>query len=280
MLGHKKILEELKALKESGELGHGYILFGPEGVGKCTAAAGFAAELEGRSPDNPGTLSDFEIFAPVEGTFGIDTARRVREFLARAPFVSVRRTAILDGAEKMTEEAANALLKIAEEPPKASLIFLIVGDPTRIKDTLASRFQKIFMGRVPTREIEEWLVKEKNIPAEKAKKVAKSSFGRPGLALSILEDDKFLRKQKKAAEFLNQRANPKEFIKKLLEEADFLNRNETFELTEFLDSVIFTLASEEKRNLELWHKVLELRHTAENFGLNPRIQLQNLARYI
>lgn len=280
MLGHKKILEELKALKESGELGHGYILFGPDGVGKRTAAAGFAAELENREPENPGTLSDFRIFSPLEGTFGIDTARQVREFLVQAPLVSPKRTAVLDGADQMTEEAANALLKIAEEPPPASLIFLIVSDPSRIKDTLASRFQKIFMGPMPTSEIENWLRKEKKVPAEKAKKIARASFGRPGLALKILTDESFLQKQKKAVEFLNRRANSKDFVKALLEDQDFLNKNESFELTEFLDAVIFAMAVQEKKNLGLWHEVLKLRSTAENFGLNPKIQLMNLARYI
>jgi DNA polymerase-3 subunit delta' len=279
MLGHQKILKELKGLKESGELGHGYIFFGPDGVGKKTAAMEFAAWLENRDPEKPGTLSDFKIFAPENGTFGIDTSRRVREFLVQAPNVSVKRTAILDGADQMTDDAANALLKIAEEPPAASLIFLIVSDPSRIKDTLASRFQKIYFGTLTEKEIEEWLVRDRKITADKAKKAAKISFGRPGLALRILTDEKFLLRQKKAVEFLNHKASARDFIKGLLEDELFLNKEESFQLTEFLDALIFSLSVAEKKNLGLWHEVLKLRHTAENFGLNPKIQLLNLARF-
>lgn len=279
MLGHQKILKELKGLKKSGELGHGYIFFGPDGVGKRTAAMELAAELENRDPENPGTLNDFQIFEPENGTFGIDTSRRVREFLVQAPNVSVKRTAILDGADQMTDDAANALLKIAEEPPAASLIFLIVSDPSRIRDTLASRFQKIYFGTIPENEIEEWLMRDKKIPMDMAKKAAKISFGRPGLALRILTDEKFLLRQKKAVEFLNHKAGARDFIKGLLEDELFLNKEESFQLTEFLDALIFSLSITEKKNLGLWHEVLKLRHAAENFGLNPKIQLLNLARF-
>lgn len=279
MLGHQKILKELKGLKESGELGHGYIFFGPDGVGKRTAAAEFAAWLENRDPQNPGTLSDLRIFEPENGTFSIDTSRRVREFLVQAPNISPKRTAILDGADQMTDDAANALLKIAEEPPAASLIFLIVSDPSRIRDTLASRFQKIYFGTLPEKEIEDWLKKDKKIPAEKAARAAKISFGRPGFALRILTDEKFLLRQKKAVEFLNHKASAREFIKGLLEDELFLNKEESFQLTEFLDALIFSLSIAEKKNLGLWHEVLKLRGTAENFGLNPKIQLLNLARF-
>jgi DNA polymerase-3 subunit delta' len=280
MLGHQKILKELKGLKESGELGHGYIFFGPEGVGKKTLAVEFATWLEHHSPEDRHLLSDFQIFEPEGGTFGIDTSRRVREFLVQSPNISQRRTALLDGADQMTDEAANALLKIAEEPPAASLIFLIASDPSRMRDTLASRFQKIFFGTVLEKDIEVWLIKEKKFGAEKAKKAAKISFGRPGLALKILTDHRFLMKHKKAAEFLTRKTDAKDFIKNLLEDELFLNQAESFELTEFLDALIFALALSEKRNLGLWHEVLKLRQTAENFGLNPKLQLQNLARQI
>lgn len=273
MLGHGKILEEFKLLAAAGKLKQGYLLFGPEGVGKKLLVLELAAHLEHHSEESGRPLSDAKIISPKNGTIGVDEAREARGFLSGRPFASPYRTLIVDGGESLTDEAANALLKITEEPPPSALIFLVAVDPGAIRETLASRFEKMYLGPLSTKEMQAWLKKEKKLPAERAEKVAKASFGRPGLAHRILEDEQFQKLQKDAAAFLNQKSTTlKPFIKKMLED-------EEFSLAAFLDMIILLVSWQEKKNLALWHKVLELRSIEDSFSLSPRIQLEYLWKH-
>lgn len=273
MIGHSKIFQELTRLADKGELRHSYMFFGPEGVGKKTLALKLAHHLEFGALEENKVLSDANLLLPTEGSLGIDAARSAREFLFQKPNHSKKRTLIIDDGELLTQEAGNALLKIAEEPPESALIILIVRDLEQISPILASRFEKIYFNPLSQKEIEEWLVMQKNVSKTEAKKIAEDSFGRPGLALRMLEDENFAALQQKARKFISlSPPSLKAFIKEMLED-------ENFQLSAFLDALILELSWSKNINLDLWHKVLELRHKAEFFGLNPRIQLENLHRY-
>src|SRR5882724_2469768 len=150
---HKKQVEDLATLFTAGTLGHAYIFFGPAHIGKAAAARQLARFietgawlLEERSENTgPRPLTDTQMFlADDKGAIGIDAARAVKVFLSEKPFVSVRRTAIVDHAELLTPQAQNALLKTAAEPPESALLILVLPDPELMWPTLQSRFQKIY----------------------------------------------------------------------------------------------------------------------------------------
>lgn len=285
IIGHGELINYLLALETKGALGHAYIFFGDPQVGKFTAAKALAARLEGGEPQRP--LTDARIFAPDgKGAIGIDTARAVRAFLSERPFVGARRTAIIDRAEALTPEAQNALLKVAEEPPSSALLILVMPDPELLWPTLRSRFQKIHFPPVPENEIEEWLMSEHGAGKKGAAAATARAFGKPGLALDLLEERGAEERALAARFFKTPPSDRKDFVKELTEPEDF-------SFAAFLDALIAHLAGEmadknkphsgrpitydlPPKNGQLWHAVLELRRMQDATNLSPRIQLMNL----
>lgn len=266
MIGHEKILDDLKRLAAGGALGHGYILFGPAMVGKKTAAVTFAEHLE-KQENARGILGDMVIVEPGENnSIGIDAAREIKHFLWQKPTISPRRTLIIDDAELMTTEAQNALLKVTEEPPASSLLILITSDIESIMPTIISRLPKIYFGGVPQKEIEQWLAKE-GADKTAAKAAAVKSFGKPGLAWRLLHDAAFQKNIELAETLLKTpAAMRRDVIKKIIEPDEFNFRK-------FLDAVIMNLAWKKS---PLWHRALALYDRETNFSLNPRLQIEAL----
>lgn len=286
MIGHEKIIKDLKALVANGGLPHGYIFYGPAMVGKRTAALALARFLEKGEfvpPAAQEVLQDTQMIdlafvrtldPDAKGSIGIDAVREIKEFLWQKPNASVRRTLIIDDAELLTTEAQNALLKITEEPPASSLLILVTSDLESIMPTILSRLPKVYFGVVQEAAIARWLVADETapMPASKATAFAKKALGKPGLAWRLAHDEEFANDLALAEKFLKTApATRRDFIKKLIDPDEF-------SLRKFLDAVIITLAWEKpsKTKAALWHNVLALREQSASFGLNPRLQLENI----
>lgn len=142
----ENLIHDFKALANTRKLAHGYILFGRSRRGMHSFALAFARYLETGEPEkDKSVLGDALQMSPGEDkTLGIDRIREIKNFLWHKPNRSNYRTVVMDGGEALTDEAQNALLKIAEEPPQAALIFLLIDDFERLRPTLQSRFQKVF----------------------------------------------------------------------------------------------------------------------------------------
>ena len=297
LIGHRLLIENFKKLADNNLLAHGYVFFGAVGVGKFLVAQALANYLKGKNFDlEPGILNDALVILPDEkNTISIDQVREIRNFLFQRPNLSLRRTVIINDADNLTVEAQNALLKIAEEPPEAGLLILVVRDPEFLKETLISRLNKIYFSNVKTSEVEEWLGKTCNTEhiacsTKDIKEAAEKSMDRPGLALKMLEDKEFQELLKTADKFLKvSPSQGKDFIKDLL---DHPPTGEDFDLSRFLDALILRITNRftnlpagrqvyesdefRKKDRELWHRVLRLKKEASYFNLNPKIQLQAL----
>ena len=293
MIGHEKIIADLKQLADKDALSHGYVFFGPAMVGKKLIAKELATYLEDGNADsrlrgNDGAekiLSDCMVVEPNEkGSIGIDESREIKNFLWQKPNASSRRTVIVDEAELLTTEAQNALLKITEEPPASSLIILVTSDPESILPTILSRLPSIHFGIVAEKEIMEFLgngewgmgngKKAMKLTKAKVVEIAKKSAGKPGLAMRLLYDKVFQEQIELAEKFLKSpKTTRRDLIKKIIEP-------EEFDLRKFLDAVIMVLAWQaEKGDLRAngdWHKTLALYERQTNFSLNPRLQLEAL----
>jgi len=162
------------------------MFYGPFGVGKATAARLFAAALLRTPADRLERTAGFIHITP-ETSFGVDL---IRERVI--PFFSLRRdgwrVAILDGAERMTREAANALLKTLEEPPPRSLIVLVVVRPEELPSTISSRCVPVPFSRLTFEQTVDVLCGV-GVVRETAEKAAKLSAGSPGFALQLIDDD-------------------------------------------------------------------------------------------
>ncbi len=186
LFGHEEILRALERQMKEGSLGHAYLFYGDEGIGKATCAKLLAYALEtGAFEETPSPLLDAYVLLPEEGeaTIGVDAARFVKGFLFQKPLKSPRRTIIIPDANLLTSEAQSALLKIVEEPPASALIIFVAEDPQILLSPLRSRVRQMYFRRMPKKEIEKLLVKEYGIAQKEAEGRAALSFGRLGRAL-------------------------------------------------------------------------------------------------
>lgn len=143
--------EFFQSLIKENKLAHGYIFFGPDENILAEFSVWLADFLENyRSLQGDGGLARAVMFDALviksgEDSIGIDKIREIKNFLWQKPVRSIRRTVIVEQADKLTSEAQNAILKVAEEPPAGALIVLLIQNPELLLDTLISRFQKIFI---------------------------------------------------------------------------------------------------------------------------------------
>lgn len=134
----------LERFHSRGVLGHAYLFFGEDVKALETLVQAFAGYLEGGITPR----IDFAV-VPGTGAIGIDEVRVARRFLSGKPFRSPRRTFFFPRAERMTAQAAHALLKLAEEPPPSGLLMLTARDLGALLPTLVSRFVRFYVHTVP-----------------------------------------------------------------------------------------------------------------------------------
>src|SRR5688572_13951637 len=191
-----------------GRLGaHAYLLTGPTGVGKRTLARWAAASLvcskvTGNRPCSEcrgcrqvarEVHPDVLLLAPDEGHVRI-RVRQIRAFehdIALKPYEAERKVAIVSGADRIEDEAANALLKTLEEPPEGTVLLLTATDAAQVMPTIASRCQEVALRPVPAEEIERALL-ERGAEPERARLVARLAGGRPGWAIRALDEPPLL----------------------------------------------------------------------------------------
>jgi DNA polymerase-3 subunit delta' len=133
---------------------HAYLLHGPAGTGKRTAARAFAAELLARGARDPenararvehGSHPDLTWVAPsgAHEMLRRDVDEAVVGAAARTPFEASFRVFVLERADTMNDETANSLLKTLEEPPSYVVLLLLTDRPSQVLPTIASRCQGV-----------------------------------------------------------------------------------------------------------------------------------------
>ena len=216
LIGHERAVETFEHALQSDRMPHAWLFTGPEGVGKLAAALDFAAALNCTSAPRPcgechacrSTLSgnhpDVELVAPGgicdepdhrdhsdSRDLRICQIRRLEKILSLSPYSGGRRVAIVDGADTLHVEAANAFLKTLEEPPAGSVIVLLAEREERLPDTVLSRCQKLPFRPVNREVILETLI-DRGADPDDAVAITAASRGRVGWSLQALEDPSFL----------------------------------------------------------------------------------------
>ena len=193
LLGHQNAEAELRRLFDSGRMPHALLLSGPRGIGKATLAFRLARFVlaqpngEGTAPalfgdDGPAGLA----LPPDSGGFRrvasgghadlltveraydprrrrlrseivVDDTREIGAFLRLTPAEGGWRVVIVDGADEMNRNAANALLKILEEPPRRALLLLVAHSPGRLLPTIRSRCRRFPLAPLPPAIVAELL---------------------------------------------------------------------------------------------------------------------------
>jgi DNA polymerase-3 subunit delta' len=201
VIGHGSVLRRLVASGLDDELTHALLLIGPEGVGKTTAALALASELLAAS-DWPGGLAahpDLWVEDSTLENVGIDRMRpnpkrrageddtgpSLQQFLSLTPYAGGRRIAVIARADRLTEQAADNMLKTLEEPPPRTHLVLTSAHPEQLPQTVRSRCETVVLGPVAPGLIEAWLRRVHGISERDAATAAALSAGRPGRALRL-----------------------------------------------------------------------------------------------
>jgi len=118
----------------------------------------------------------------------IDDVRKLQGFFAMTSLDGGWRVAIIDSADEMNRNAANALLKLLEEPPKNTLLILVAHAPGRLLPTIRSRCRKLRLNPLLAEIVGEILRRKyPDIPPDEIAGYATLSDGSPGLVTNLIE---------------------------------------------------------------------------------------------
>jgi DNA polymerase-3 subunit delta' len=198
VIGHEAVLARLETAGAQGRLAHALLLTGPSGVGKTAVAMQLAARLLDAS-DWPGGLDahpDFWLEDSDAERIGIERVRpgareqagpSLQDAMTMRTYAGGVRVAVMARADRLTEQAADALLKTLEEPPPGTVIVLCAANPQALPATILSRAQQIELSPVSVVLIRAWL-EERGVEPELAALAASLGGGRPGRSLRLATD--------------------------------------------------------------------------------------------
>jgi DNA polymerase-3 subunit delta' len=174
LFGHEAALGEFNDALRSGRMHHAWLLVGPEGIGKATLAYRFARSVlaEGEAADrehpvfrkvaalsHPNLLlirrSWIEKVKRYSQWIGVEEVRRLRTFLGHSAGEGGWRVVIVDRADELNQNAANALLKALEEPPPKTLFLLISSAEGRLPVTIRSRARTLRVAGLGEEDLEQ-----------------------------------------------------------------------------------------------------------------------------
>lgn len=208
--GREALEARLRAAMLGGGFSHGWIVAGPEGAGKATLAFRIARAVldpnslaDGDTLDMPETARTFRLIAASahpdlfvaerlwdekkdkqQSEITVETIRKLTAFLNRTASGGGARVAIVDTADDMNRNAANALLKALEEPPPGALLLLLSATPGRLLPTIRSRCRRIDLAPLADEDVRQFLVSE-GVSLADAENIAAHARGRPGYALTL-----------------------------------------------------------------------------------------------
>ena len=303
LIGQDDALARAARIIRSGRPPHGLMLAGPAGIGKATLAyriaryvLRFGASAEGpadlsvprsdlvsrriEAQSHPGLLvlkrPRDEKTGRLKTVVSVDEIRRLGGFFGLTSAGGGWRVAIIDAADEMNDNAANALLKMLEEPPARSLLMLISHAPGRLLPTIRSRCQRLYLKPLPEDVLSAQLARLlPEADSEHRAALVRLAEGSLGLALQLAADDG-VDLAHRAESLLGARLPD---VKALLALADRVARAQDG-LKHFGDLLLRALSRRiraraaagegDDRSAALWEHVAELYERALEVHLEPR----------
>jgi len=223
VVGHNRAVSLLQRSLERGTLSHAYLFVGLPHVGKMTLALALAqalncaaaeppcgecdpcrkialakhADVQIIGLDSPGNSADDKVRTEI----GIDQIRQVQSSASLPPFEGRCKVFIVDGAEHLSLEAANCLLKTLEEPVGRVVFILLATGERFLPATVVSRCQRLALAPLAASEVEATL-KKLGVEPQKAKLLARLCHGCLGWAISAASDGGLLQQRAERLDML------------------------------------------------------------------------------
>ncbi|KUI02387.1 DNA polymerase III subunit delta' [Mycolicibacterium acapulense] len=206
-----------------GSMTHAWLITGPPGSGRSVAALCFAAALQCTSDGVPGcgecractttmagTHADVRRIIPEGLSIGVDDMRTIVQIASRRPGTGRWQIVLIEDADRLTEGAANALLKVVEEPPPSTVFLLCAPsvDPEDIAITLRSRCRHVALVTPTVDAIAGVLMDSDGLPEAEARWAASVSGGHVGRARRLATDESARERRKRALGLARDAATP------------------------------------------------------------------------
>jgi len=219
VFGHEAAEAELLAAFNSDRLHHAWMISGPRGVGKATLAWRLARFLLATPDDDGGmfaapapTSLDVSAESPVARRVAalseqrlfllrrpwnekteklatqitVDETRKLKGFFQMSSADGGRRAVIVDASDDMNTAAANALLKVLEEPPARTTIFLVTHQPARLLPTIRSRCRTLRLNALSSDDLA-WALDQAGFETQEPAALHGLSQGSAGVAIQLAE---------------------------------------------------------------------------------------------
>lgn len=208
VVGHKNIIKYIQNAVSAGAVSHAYILNGEKGSGKKLLANLFAMSLLCKDRDEDGdacgkcrscrqALSGnhpdiIRVTHKKPNTISVDDIReQVNNDIVIRPYSSEYKIYIIPGADQMTVQAQNALLKTIEEPPRYAVIMLLTENADTLLPTIRSRCVMMKLRNIKDQLVKKYLMEQMEIPDYKADVCVAFAQGNMGKAIMLANSEYF-----------------------------------------------------------------------------------------
>lgn len=206
IVGHDQIKEHFQKAIENHKVSHAYVLTGEAGMGRKSLAHAFALALlceKGKkepcmqchackqvlSGNHPDLI---HVMHEKPNSIGVDDIReQINDTIMVRPYSSYYKIYIVDDAEKMTQQAQNALLKTIEEPPSYAIVILLTTNQEAFLPTILSRCVQLKLKPLKDFVVKHYLTEALHVPESEADVYASFARGNLGKAISLVSSDDF-----------------------------------------------------------------------------------------
>jgi DNA polymerase III subunit delta' len=202
VIGQPAVVAELRAaVADPAAMTHAWLFTGPPGSGRSVAARAFAAALQCPAGGDgtchqcrtvlAGSHADVATVVPEGLSIGVVEARELVRLAGRAPSQGRWQVVVVEDADRMTEQASNAVLKMIEEPPPRTVFLLCAPSlhPDDVPVTIRSRCRVVGLRTPPVDAVADVLVRRDGIDPALAAWAAAAAGGHVGRARHLARDE-------------------------------------------------------------------------------------------
>jgi len=198
LVGQRPVIERLQRAV-AGDMSHAWLFTGPPGSGRSNAAIAFAAGLECEQGGcgqchschevDVGSHPDVRITRTEKLSIGVEEVRDLVRSSALAPVGNRWQVMIVEDADRLTDHAANALLKAIEEPTERTVWLLCAPTVEDVLPTIRSRTRLVVLATPSVGDVTDFLVRTEGLSVETASYAARASQGHIGRARALARDE-------------------------------------------------------------------------------------------